>query len=84
MFVVVYHALHSLNPLTGILFGRGFLCVDVFFVLSGYVMALNYGVLFANGYRLESHLQFLWLRFARIYPLYLLTIALVLALRWYG
>jgi peptidoglycan/LPS O-acetylase OafA/YrhL len=80
LFVVVYHALHNLHPIAGLLFGRGYLCVDIFFVLSGYVMALNYGSLFAGGYRTETHLRFLWLRFARVYPLYIATIAIVIAL----
>jgi len=57
------------------LLGRGYLYVDLFFVLSGYVMALNYGWLFAGGVRLTSVAAFLWKRFARIYPLYACVLA---------
>jgi peptidoglycan/LPS O-acetylase OafA/YrhL len=50
--------------------GRGYLWVDLFFVLSGYLMALNYGGLFANGFSGLSFARFLLRRLARIYPLY--------------
>ena len=81
VFVVFYHALHAGPELAGLLLGRGYLCVDLFFVLSGYVMALNYKNLFADGGSFPNYLKFLGLRLARIYPLYfailLLTTALV-------
>lgn len=50
---------------------RGFVGVTFFFVLSGFILAINYPV-----ERLRAR-SFLVARFARIYPLYLLGIALV-------
>lgn len=72
--VVAYHFwpredIHSDLVLNTI--GRGYLCVDLFFVLSGYVMALNYAGPFARGFTRDDVNQFLMRRVARIYPLYL-------------
>lgn len=57
------------NPLTTLL-AHGYLAVDVFFVLSGFVMTLTYNHLFDRGYALTSYAQFLGKRIARVYPLY--------------
>ena len=52
--------------------------VDLFFVLSGFVMALTYGGLFAERVTGPALRLFLARRIARIYPLYIL-ITLVIA-----
>ncbi|MBV8072665.1 MAG: acyltransferase [Acidobacteriaceae bacterium] len=73
LLVAVYHYFHPLMPRGSVadrLFGRGYLYVDLFFVLSGYVMALNYGSMFSTRIRLMDVQNFLWKRFARVYPLY--------------
>lgn len=80
VFVVFYHALHAGPDIAGLLLGRGYLCVDLFFVLSGYVMALNYKKLFVDGGSFANYLKFLGLRLARIYPLYLIILLLTTAL----
>ena len=49
---------------------RGYLAVDLFFILSGFVMALNYGHLFRRRVRAAVFGRFLILRLARLYPLY--------------
>jgi peptidoglycan/LPS O-acetylase OafA/YrhL len=49
--------------------GKGYLAVDVFFVLSGFVMWLNYGARFrCHGW--SEAPRFWWKRFARIWPLH--------------
>jgi peptidoglycan/LPS O-acetylase OafA/YrhL len=58
------------NPLKRIL-DHGYLAVDLFFVLSGFVMALSYHRSFAAGWSPSMYLRFLGRRIARIYPLYL-------------
>ena len=61
---------------------RGYLAVDLFFVLSGFVLAHVYGEEFAQRLGWRRCGQFLWARIARIYPLHLLT--LLMLLRLYG
>jgi len=58
------------NPLTTLL-AHGYLAVDVFFVLSGFVMTLTYSHLFDRGRFFSSYGKFLGRRIARVYPLYL-------------
>ena len=50
---------------------HGYLSVDLFFVLSGFVMALNYGEPLRNNLQ-RGYKAFIGHRIARIYPLYLL------------
>ncbi|MBT1636349.1 acyltransferase family protein [Clavibacter michiganensis] len=84
--VVVEHfrlVLYGLFPGTEAVLGpwirSGFLGVEVFFVLSGFIIAYTYADRFAAfsgaGYR-----AFLELRFARIYPMHLVTLLAMLAL----
>src|SRR5579883_2462326 len=72
LMVAVYHIDPELRGFGafGRAVGRGYLWVDLFFVLSGFVLALNYGGKFAQGWRAEAWRDFLLRRVARIYPLY--------------
>ena len=54
---------------------HGYLAVDLFFVLSGYVMALNYQGLFATRRRVPDLRKFWLRRFARLYPMYFVGLA---------
>ena len=47
--------------------------MTLFFVLSGFVIHYNYAALVTAG-RLRGTAAYLWARFARLYPLYLLTL----------
>jgi peptidoglycan/LPS O-acetylase OafA/YrhL len=58
---------------------RGYLAVDVFFVLSGFVLALTCGQMFASGCTAAAYRAFLLRRVARIVPLYAVVTAVVLA-----
>ena len=60
------------NPVTTFI-GHGYLGVDLFFVLSGFVMALNYGRMFEAGLSAPAYVEFLGRRIARVYPLYLVA-----------
>jgi peptidoglycan/LPS O-acetylase OafA/YrhL len=75
--VVLFHLrllLAPWIPAAGVrLLGQGNLAVDLFFVLSGFVIALNYGDRLAGDWRATG--DFLYRRFARIYPLHLLILA---------
>ena len=70
---VLTNALPGLgHDLFGILAGAGYLGVDLFFVLSGFVIALNYAPNRLHR-SLVSYLEFLWKRLARIWPVHLAT-----------
>jgi peptidoglycan/LPS O-acetylase OafA/YrhL len=59
--------------------GKGYLWVDLFFVLSGYVLALNYGSLFADRpFSPRAFVFFFMRRVARIYPAYIVLLLLQL------
>lgn len=77
LWVAAYHLLLPASMVHGLparLLGRGYLAVDLFFVLSGYVMALNYGPSFGQADWRPAFGRFLWRRVARIYPLYALIL----------
>ena len=78
--VVVYHS-HLLFGAQW--FQSGFLAVDFFFGLSGFVIAHAYGSKLVTG-RMTTR-EFMRARFNRLYPLYLLALALIvltLAIMW--
>ena len=62
---------------------RLFLCggrqVDIFFVLSGFILAMLYRDWFVDGVRGRAYGEFLQRRFARIYPLHAVVLLLVIA-----
>jgi peptidoglycan/LPS O-acetylase OafA/YrhL len=75
MYVVGYHTVDrvfthckDLSTVHGRLFDLGYIAVSFFFTLSGYILAVSYLP------RRVSKRQFWWARFARIYPLFLLTL----------
>ncbi len=73
MYVALFHYVGPLpftNPFLTF-FAHGYLAVDLFFILSGFVMAMNYGHMFETKWSLKSYCTFLGRRVARIYPLYL-------------
>ena len=71
--VVLYHVRLSLTallpgPVIAIL-AKGYLAVDLFFILSGFVIWYNYAARIAEGGAGAARL-FLWRRFARVWPLH--------------
>jgi peptidoglycan/LPS O-acetylase OafA/YrhL len=87
LWVFFYHALlfshrvgSNAQVPTSWLGGAGYLGVDLFFVLSGFVLMHRYGV--ANLHvDIRRFGAFLWKRLARIYPVHLVGLALVLVLQ---
>ncbi len=85
LWVFLYHIkaeiIHALPDIAWIIegiTGRGYLGVDLFFTLSGFILAYNYGDAFKKM-DLPFYRNFLWLRLARIYPVHLFTLLLFLA-----
>jgi len=91
--VMLYHfnTAALLDGRLGNLMSNGYLMVDLFLVLSGFVLTLNYGHLFEHSLDRSELLRFLYRRLSRIYPLYAvmtLTASLLVASslmdRWPG
>jgi peptidoglycan/LPS O-acetylase OafA/YrhL len=81
-FVVLYHIRFSvaeLPPGLVTMFGKGYLAVDFFFLLSGFVIWLTWGErIRAGGWRVVPH--FLQKRVARIWPLHLVMLSCAIGL----
>jgi peptidoglycan/LPS O-acetylase OafA/YrhL len=71
--VVLYHSLHLMNDSVPMwvkhVISRGYLAVDLFFLLSGFVIFLSYHAALAKNFP-HSIGKFYWNRFSRIYPLH--------------
>lgn len=77
MWVVGYDYWPQLATTTPAIVTKGYLGVELFFVLSGFILSHVY--LDAFGERRASYRGFLWARLARIYPLHLaILLALIL------
>jgi peptidoglycan/LPS O-acetylase OafA/YrhL len=50
--------------------------VDLFFILSGFVLTWNYLDRMGESWSMRETLHFLWLRLARVWPVYLVTLHL--------
>jgi peptidoglycan/LPS O-acetylase OafA/YrhL len=72
IFVIVVHLPFEKAPQT---FPGGYLAVDLFFLLSGFVIAHSYGERLRSGMTLR---EFMLQRLIRLYPLYLLGMVLAL------
>ncbi|WP_331345952.1 acyltransferase [Cellvibrio sp. UBA7661] len=86
LWVVVFHIdvslyyrdLGALLPRTSTgIFSQGYLWVDFFFLLSGFIIAHVYGERLQSSNKPHAIKEYLWARFARIYPLHLFTLALL-------
>lgn len=81
LMVVVYHfdgIVMGLNFSHGSsIIHKGYLMVDLFFILSGFIILHVYGDYFSKQLSWKNYFNFLKARFARIYPLHLFTLLLV-------
>ena len=71
--VAVYHYRGDFNGFGDFPAGDGYLAVDLFFVLSGYVLSHAYLSRFQRGMSVS---QFMRARFIRLYPLYFIGLIL--------
>jgi peptidoglycan/LPS O-acetylase OafA/YrhL len=59
-------------------FVKGYLAVDFFFMLSGFVLAHVYAAAFATDFSRQRFGAFLWARLARVYPVHLVTLVILM------
>lgn len=80
LYIIIFHTLHNYPehklPLIEQLSGLGFFATSAFFVLSGFLLAHVYC---RNGQLREPAGSFLFKRFANLYPLHLVSLALTIA-----
>jgi len=63
---------------------KGYLWVDFFFILSGFIMVHVYGKYFSKKLSFNNFKEFIKARFARIYPLHLFAfLCMILLFLWY-
>lgn len=62
----------------------GYLALDIFFVLSGYVIFLGYSSKFKSQLKLSNILKYWLYRIIRLYPLYIITLFIILTLYHLG
>lgn len=81
LMIVLHHTLgYCLTPLGAAiaqhshLFEQGYLWVDFFFILSGFVLAHVYGDRFAKTVAGRDYRAFIFARFARLYPLHVVIL----------
>jgi len=79
--VVFFHFHIFLGPLTApdnFVVSKLYLMVDLFFVLSGFIMAHVYGHKFMGKIQKVDFLKFMKARFARLYPIHIVTFVYLL------
>ncbi|WP_256973212.1 acyltransferase [Nostoc sp. T09] len=85
--VVIHHFSYYTLPKTGStlsaysdFFRNGYLWVDFFFILSGFIMTHVYVGDFVSKVSLDNYRSYLFSRFARIYPLHIFMLSLFVGL----
>ncbi len=83
LWVVLFHfrpLLHDAAPAVASavapILNSGAQGVDLFFILSGFVLTWNYLDTMGPSWTLRGTVRFLWLRLARVWPVYLVTLHL--------
>ena len=82
--VMLYHFLKGDTYFAAVqpnLVQRGYLSVDIFFILSGFVMAFSYAPYFRESISWANYRLFMGKRLARVYPLYI-VITLIFTLKY--
>ena len=82
LLVVVFHSdlmvMPFMPPQHTSLVSGGWIWVDFFFILSGFIMSYVYARNFKKGITKKGYLKYIRARFARIYPLHLITLVIAL------
>jgi peptidoglycan/LPS O-acetylase OafA/YrhL len=75
LIVVLHHTQYTVSSVLSPFFRNGYLMVDLFFVLSGFVIYHNYSQKIGS---IRDILKFMFLRFGRLYPLHLFMLLVFL------
>ena len=83
IWVVLFHLVDTIDqvsarPHVASLFDKGYLAVDFFFILSGFIISKKYGPSFSRRFGWQEYIGFLFKRIARIYPLYVAVIVFLI------
>jgi peptidoglycan/LPS O-acetylase OafA/YrhL len=82
--IVIFHFVTNVSPLQfdtlQAFFSNANVFVNYFFILSGFVMVVAYG---GAGLQRIGYTTYYLNRFARIYPLYILSLAAVVVITWH-
>ena len=88
LMVMIYHKREVLNtvnmPIGEFFFGAGAMGVDLFFIISGFIMVLVHQQKPSSQSNFQQAWQFAINRITRIFPLYAFTIFLFYLLVWQG
>ncbi|MBK9584780.1 MAG: acyltransferase [Alphaproteobacteria bacterium] len=77
-YVILFHYHFLFSPAVDLILSKGYLAVDFFFILSGFILAHCYLSTLEN--KTFTYRHFLIKRIARIYPVHLFTLALMLVI----
>ena len=84
LWVVVFHFQETIMkfvlPAHTQLVAKGYIMVDLFFIMSGFIICHVYQDSFRFGFSNENFRQFTVARFARVYPLHFITLILCIVL----
>ncbi len=82
LWVFVFHfegvLVHFISPGSTQLIAKGYLMVDLFFIMSGFIMCHVYQKSFEAGPTARNFKRFIVARFARIYPLHLFVLIVLI------
>jgi peptidoglycan/LPS O-acetylase OafA/YrhL len=67
-----------ISPSSTYLLSKGYLMVDLFFIMSGFIMCHVYRQSFETGLTVKKFKRFFVARFARIYPLHLFVLIILI------
>jgi peptidoglycan/LPS O-acetylase OafA/YrhL len=84
IWVVVFHFSEIVAKFVStdrsLLLTKGYLMVDLFFIMSGFIITHVYRQSFQSGISWKNFRRFIVARFARVYPLHLFTLLLLILL----